>query len=260
MDLEYLKEFLDQVIVKVDFLIPVSSLMERIPPEFQAIIMDSFKIFEPNEITGQEVKINQNVQENSISSRQIKIKEWSYYTKDRKNKLTITSQAFFITYEKYDSFQKLHSEFMNILSWLFNNEQGIQIGRVGLRYINNITEKATNNLFSWPMLNQNLLSSFSILRKEEQKKLSRFFGLLEFNYDEFNLRFQYGMHNQDYPSVIFKKMFTLDFDAYAQGCFLREGDIRELLVKFHSAIKEMISHCGNTKKPRKTVRNSNEKK
>jgi uncharacterized protein (TIGR04255 family) len=81
-----------------------------------------------------------------------------------------------------------------------------------------------------------LLTLFHFPSKEDQPALSRVIHNLELTFETFNLRYQLGMHNPDYPARIRQKIFLLDLDAYTQTTVdLR--DIRRVLDTFHSAIQ-----------------------
>lgn len=67
----------------------------------------------------------------------------------------------------------------------------------------------------------------------------RNFHNMEFKYDDFNLRFQFGMHNPDYPAAIRQKIFILDFDAYFQGAF-ENNQMPAMLDNFHNAIQTLF--------------------
>jgi uncharacterized protein (TIGR04255 family) len=111
---------------------------------------------------------------------------------------------------------------------------------LGLRYINQIDfDKEIRDQFRWEeYINQDLLGllNYSI----EDAKPSRIFHNLEFVINGlYNLRFNFGLNNPDYPSQIKKKIFTLDYDAYFNG-LLDKDSIPDLLDKFHDSIQSLF--------------------
>ena len=88
-------------------------------------------------------------------------------------------------------------------------------------------------------LQPELLASFSLAK--DKSTLSRAFHTLEFNYGDMYLRFQYGMHNPDYPGVIKRKIFTLDYDAHCNQTIER-GAIPQFLNRFHDCINESFEN------------------
>jgi uncharacterized protein (TIGR04255 family) len=82
-----------------------------------------------------------------------------------------------------------------------------------------------------------MLSTLSLSPKAQF--LSRALSTLEFNFGDFNLRYQFGISNPDYPAVIKQKSFILDLDAYYRGIQDAE-DIEGTLDKFHDCIQEFF--------------------
>jgi uncharacterized protein (TIGR04255 family) len=111
----------------------------------------------------------------------------------------------------------------------------LQVKRLGLRYIDSLDFPNENNPIAWhDYLDERLLAIFKIATNP--KTISRAFQILEFNYGDYNLRFQYGMPNPDYPAPIRKKAFTLDYDAYCT-LLLSQEEIVQYLSTFHQKLK-----------------------
>ena len=143
----------------------------------------------------------------------------------------------FIVYLKYDKFDSFTEDFESILTSLYKFKNDIQIKRFGLRYINNISNVPGNPLEWEHLINANLLSILNIPR--EKKHIARAFHSLELNCGDYNVRFQYGIHNPDFPAPIKKKEFILDFDAYYGG-IMSKADIEDFFPKFHLSIQELF--------------------
>lgn len=65
------------------------------------------------------------------------------------------------------------------------------------------------------------------------------FIVTKMGYNDFYVRFQYGMFNSEHPNPIARKEFVLDFDCYTKD----EQDISDVLTlldSFHEKIKEMF--------------------
>lgn len=163
--------------------------------------------------------------------------EWHFFGKEREKELVISPDTMFINYLKYDSFEILVEDFQGAFSKLFELQNDLQVRRVGLRYMNNIEIK-DEDPFAWePYLNQNLLGVLNFYG--EKQLISRAFHNLEFNFGDSNLRFQFGMHNPDYPSPIRKKQFILDYDAYYVGV-IDYGEVEGILRTFHRKIQDLF--------------------
>jgi len=111
--------------------------------------------------------------------------------------------------------------------------------RLGLRYINEIT-LPENNVLDWTnYLDERLLTSLNF--PQDPSKICRAFNNLELNYGDLIIRFQYGMFNADYPALIRKKSFILDYDAYYQGPQNLE-DVKHNIDIFHEAIQTLFEY------------------
>ncbi len=236
MDDKYKKNFLTNVIVRVDFPNPLK--IESLPPDLTKAFLKSFPISEPKkvfELTG-EFKI--------IPKTKIEIEtgeettEWNYYGRDREKRLILQKYFLSITYIKsYKRYDDLKSELLSIISELFKIFSDIQINRLGLRYINEISLDEAN-FFDWEKyLDRDLLSIFNIAGNKDT--IARGLNNLVLNYGNMILNFHYGMHNPDFPAPIRKKIFVLDYDASYIG--LQDlKDIESNLFAFHEEIKKLF--------------------
>lgn len=230
---KYKKNYLKQVIVRTDFLNPIHSLNEGLPNEISSVIKDFFPIAEPREVLALDFQISPEVSD----KKQTKLMEWNFHGKERDKRLSISEKNMYISFNSYKSFEDLTTIFIKIVDSLFNTFKEMQITRLGLRYTNSINITDTD-VFGWKSyLNKDLLSAFNI--PDDKTKIARIFHTLELNYGNFNLRFQYGMPNPDFPSPIKKKIFILDYDAYYEG-FLKKEEIIENLPIFHSEIQKFF--------------------
>ena len=146
----------------------------------------------------------------------------------------------FVEFNIYTCFDDFVNHLSKILKSLFGVFNELQVERFGLRYINEI-EINTDDIkdpFNWGnYLHDDLLSIFNI--PDEKTNITRAFHNLEIIYADFILRFQYGMHNPDFPAPIKKKQFILDYDAYMTGILDKE-DILENLSVFHEEIEKLF--------------------
>jgi uncharacterized protein (TIGR04255 family) len=106
-----------------------------------------------------------------------------------------------------------------------------------MRYINKFDFPDTDPFDFSNLINPHLYDSLAFY--SDKKVIARSFNNLEFNFQDFNLRFQFGMPNPDYPAPIKKKHFVLDFDAYFQGLQTPQ-DVQSNLDKYHTKIQELF--------------------
>lgn len=228
----YKKNFLKSVILRVDLLSPLPGLNEALPQPLSDVAVETFPIPEPTDTVARNVEIGPA----GVKSQEERFKEWRFHGKERNKTLTITREAVYVEYKRYQAYEFVKAEFVRILDRVGNLFQGAASKRVGLRYINSIEPNEPNPTDWTPYIVPGLLSLFQFPRKEDRLALSRVFHNIEFSFDAFNLRYQFGMHNPDYPARIRQKIFILDFDAYASSVL----DIREIphvLDEFHAIIQ-----------------------
>jgi uncharacterized protein (TIGR04255 family) len=229
----YRRNFLKQVIARIDLLSPLLDLDTSLPSKIGELAVQTFPIPEPRDAISRQVELGP---EGSITQQEQRFKEWRFHGKERTKTLTISKQAVFVEHTAYQTYELVKEEFVRILNRIGELFPDVQTSRVGLRYINLIDLKERNPTDWSAYLVPELLTLFHFPSKEDQPALSRVIHNLELTFETFNLRYQLGMHNPDYPARIRQKIFLLDLDAYTQTTVdLR--DIRRVLDTFHSAIQ-----------------------
>lgn len=236
MENKYKKNFLTNVIVRVDF--PNTLKTDSLPSDFTKVILKSFPISEPKKFYQMVGTFKVDPKKKFEIETGEETTEWNYYGANREKRLVIQKDFLSISYMKsYKGYEDLKSEFLNIINKLFEVFTDIQVNRLGLRYINEINLDETDS-FSWEKyLNNNLLSIFNITKNKDT--IARGLNNLVLNYGNIILNFHYGMHNPDFPTPIRKKIFVLDYDAYNIG--LQDiKDIESNLFAFHEEIEKLF--------------------
>jgi len=220
MTIKYEKNYLKEVILRIDF---PSTPLDVTKFKSKDLVKKIYPYFSK-------------LEQREILDGQKTIVEWRYYDKDQKNFITLSNESIFFRYSHWtnESFCQLEQVFLNILDVYTD----LAITRFGLRYVNHV-EIDEDNPTDWTdYLNENLLSIFDIA--EDRGLIIRAFHNLELRYDDdMRLRFQYGMHNPDYPAIIRKKLFVLDYDAYHEG-LLERDELKDKLSVFHTRILSLF--------------------
>jgi len=224
---------LTEVIARIDLVSPLSSLASELPKGVSKAALAHFPIDEPKPAFTQELLVSAN----EIATRKQEFTEWNFYGRNREKRLKITPRAFFVVYKRYEDYKHLRSEFLTIVDGFFGCFDQAQPSRLGLRYINQLGVPGASPLDWQDCVSEDLLDLFSYTVEEAVP--SRIWHNTEFVFDDFNLRFQFGVHNPDYPAPIRRRAFILDYDAYFQG-LLEPQDIPDCLDKYHGAIQKMF--------------------
>lgn len=234
----YKKNFITESILRIDFYTPIDELQKSLPDDFENEILKTFPIMQKNEILAGEVLINSS-SKSIESTKRVQYNEWFFWGNGKTKKLAISKDYYLVMYKKYTNFDDFKASFLLGSRLINKNYADISIKRIGMRYINQIRINEKNPL-SWnKYLNSNLLCAFKI--NKEKSDITRSFHDLELKFDDedINLKFQYGMHNPDFPSKIKQKLFILDFDANKKG-ILSFDEIEYLLPVLHEKIENIF--------------------
>jgi uncharacterized protein (TIGR04255 family) len=227
---KYRRNFLKQVIARIDFASPVVSLAQGPPKSVLSALISEFPVPEQKKQVVQQVVVT----DADVQRARRETFQWHFHSKNRDKSVYIGSDAMYVEYKKYDRFESLRRDFLAVSNALFDTFGDLQVRRLGLRYIDNIEFPNEKNPTDWSKyLHKNLLASFHL---GDPSTISRAFHVIEFNYGDMSMRFQYGMPNPDFPASIKKKLFTLDYDAYCTALLGRE-EIERQLTEFHDKLK-----------------------
>jgi uncharacterized protein (TIGR04255 family) len=230
----YKRNFLTEVIARVDFVSPVEGIVNELPKSVAKAALTSFPIDEPKPIIMQELAFSKE----GVDARTKKqATEWNFYGRAREKRLVIGPQAVFVTTGKYIEYGPFRDEFCSVLDVFFSEYAESQPSRLGLRYVNELKLPGVDPLDWTDHLDESLLPLLKY--KVEGARPCRVFHDLEFAFDDFNVHFRFGLHNPDYPAPICQKVFVMDFDAYCRG-LLEPSDISSNLDSYHRQIQGLF--------------------
>jgi uncharacterized protein (TIGR04255 family) len=230
----YKRNFLTEVIARLDFVSPVAGITAELPKTLSDGLLTHFPIAEPKKMFSQTIQV---LPTPVTSPPKEEFTQWNFFGMRREKRVVLTPSFLFVSFRTYETYEKLREEFLAILKPFFQEFPVAQPSRMGLRYINNL-ELPQENPLKWDKyINRRLLSLFSFTIREAEP--ARVFHNLEVAYPDFNLRFQFGMHNPDYPAPIRQPVFVLDFDAYHKG-LIAPPEVEGLLDKFHGAVQSLF--------------------
>lgn len=126
--------------------------------------MPFFPIAEPKKKIMQELRFSP---KEISSSKKSEMMEWHFHGKDREKIFIMTPLAISIEYKKYKVYDDLKEEFLKAIELIFNTYNDIQIKRLGLRYINNISLNEDKPLVWDDYLNKHMLCTFKLSQKAD---------------------------------------------------------------------------------------------
>lgn len=241
-NVKYSKSFLNEVILRIDFLQFVDSA-DIFSPEVEEAVLKNF----PRRGKNQQIHFNSinltfNLPDSALPSTSGETQDGfqrEYYSATGNNKVLLSNKFIIFTIDQYDSFENHLQWFRNILIPIFSKKR-IATERIGIRYINLFeTEKIKlqKNYFA-PEISAALVTKVPVV--QDELSLVRSMHLAEYHVSTMTLHFRYGMFNPNYPNLLTKNSFSLDFD-----CFTNEPvDAAEKILNFleisHSYIQSLF--------------------
>lgn len=206
----YSKTFLKDVILRVDFATPLASLAKKLPSKLSKAALTRFPVSEPQKIMAQELQFSAT---GAVSSNSREETQWVYFGKNREKSIVIAPAVLVMRTGVYSTYEDMVDSFFSVFSVLAGIEPDMVISRVGLRYVN-VIELPDGSPLDWDeYVDASLLG---VVRGAYRKQnLSRAFHILEYAFDNINLKCQFGIANPDYPALMKRRQFVIDIDAYS---------------------------------------------
>lgn len=229
----YEKPFLREVIVRMDYVAPLEGLEKGLPTKLGKVAAARFPIAEPTEGFTQEVQLGMG----EIHHRETRFKQWNFFGKEREKHLSLAASFMFLTYSRYRSFELLKEDWAELVQAVAKAFPDAKAGRIGLRYVNQIEVNGISPTAWEDYISPDLLQGNAFFNQAEH--LTRLLHLVEMRYEDLQIRFQFGMPNPDFPAVIKRPLFILDFDSYIQTA----QDVLESVIwldQAHSRIQELF--------------------
>ena len=229
------RNYLTSVIFRIDFADPIKSLQDNID-KVKTKIED--RLSELNRGQVEMVEVAMGAEEQRTTRK--KSDFFEFKNKEKSERVHIEQDSIFFDVKKYEDFKYFQTLISDVLTEL--NLKG-NSSRLGLRYINQITIDE-GSPFDWKgWVKANLITGLEFVDKKES--LARSMGIITYIFDDFKMKFQYGMYNSEFPNPISKREFVLDYD-----CSTKEprdlGESLDLLDRMHDLIKEKFRESIDT--------------
>lgn len=228
----YKKNFLDKVILRVDFeevpLINISKFIASVKAQFPK---SERKLGYENEVT---ISFKGGDEPQQIR-REITI--WKLNNKNDSKRIEIASRWITLEYDSYTDSNELLKDAREVVDTFIEDFEIKVANRVGLRYVNLLKLNELNATDWSKYLNKKLLGmiDFSL---ENKMKISRTTGQIVQHDETRDLTFNFGLWNSDYPNVVTRKEFVLDYDCYTTlPTSLGGPKVSELVGEFNKKIE-----------------------
>lgn len=211
--MRYRKNYLTKAIFQVRF-DPILKLEQVPPASFQERIKEQF----PRLKEGRELLIGgpvspkdgtADVQVQSVRNR------WTFSPPDAVKALAVSAEQFSLEYDRYDSMEVMRADFQYLWGAFLAEYQLAVLNRVGLRYINEI-RLASGSATDWRgWISAPVIAGVLGVPTPQGVQLSRSMSLVFWEGEDYRIRFQYGVHNSDFPNPVVKREFILDYDCFS---------------------------------------------
>lgn len=234
----YNKHFLSKVICRVDFgnplpeeLFSTLSLGEDIAQSFPIRGKDQIE-------NASNINVIKKQGESPVVSEEITtFVRKEFVDSTGKNRCYMSRKYIILDYNNYDGFEALHADFMKLIDRIKIYNVDILMERFGLRYINTFnsdTFKIQKGYFS------SEVNSFIGATNVDGMLLSRAMGHTEFINDDIRLNANFGKYNRNYPGILQKNDFVLDYDAFVQGTYKISEAFPQKLLKAHEMVQNIF--------------------
>lgn len=254
-DICYQRTFLNQVIIRIDFmeilpneLIFCKELEEKIYHNFPQKGKEQIVRFE-------EVNVNvvSDLDIQPSAKRNVSEGIQKTFMDNMNNKIIVSNRAMICEVNSYRAFEDIMEKIAPIISIIFE-KNSVKVMRTGIRYINLFDSKDTK-------IRKNFFSS-NIAATYENKlpviidgvECIRTMHMVEYNIQGMHLNFRYGMFNPDYPQILKKDNFTLDYDCFYRGVIESSSEVLRYIEIGHDAIQILFENS-ITDSLRKVYRN-----
>jgi len=229
-NLKYKKNFLTNVICRIDF-VPISQeIIDGQKDKFKERIKQNF----PNDEKHSWVEFFTTIKGQEKIDERKESFFYNFFDTSKEKKVTLTYKHVAIEFLKYKDFTDFKTNVKDLFDVFMLLYKPTKLTRLGLRYINQIfLEKG--NPFSWK--GQVDSSLMCVINKflENNEDIARAMSQAIIKNDDYTMNFNYGIFNSEFPAKIRRKEFILDFDCSTQE--VNETTFYDSLAKFNKEIK-----------------------
>lgn len=230
LDIKYKKNYLTSVIFRLD----VANLIDLNTSVLSKIQEDIIEIFPNYELViRKKGMVNINMSKSTLEEVSVNIHIFS--NTEKTHKFTIEEQSLSLEATKYSNFADFYTYIEVIIRSILKRFPHIVFGRMGLRYINEISLKEGHPLKWSDFISENLTYPIDNFFRH-QKQISRYMSQIFYNYDDFMMGITYGIYNGEFPNQVRRKEFILDFDCSTTD--INNLEIENILQKFNHKIKD----------------------
>ncbi|MDR1609216.1 MAG: TIGR04255 family protein [Deltaproteobacteria bacterium] len=238
--MKYTSNYLTDVLVRSDFLNFINFTDNKLDTSVLDLCLSLFPHHEIRTITSGKDKYYLSLPNKLVFDvpESEELQEWHFFS-DKFDAELVLSQKFILCRTKnYINFEDFINPFMKIITAFNVCYNKPMYYRLGLRYIyqidlSDINNKSTSWAAFWnKYIAHELIGPLYFIKNNNyDSKLTRQMSTLVLNYNEFMIRFLFGIHNEGFPSRLKRQKFILDTDVFCDT-LPKFTDFNGLLYKF----------------------------
>ncbi len=252
----YEKSFLNQVILRLDFLqfantndIFIDEIENGILRFFPRRGMDQIIRFNALNVV---FDSNNPIPQSAHGGYQDGIQR-EYYSSSQNNKLILSNKSLIFEINEYSNYEEIQQWLKEIVVPLLLKNR-LTVIRTGIRYINVFDSekmRIRKNYFS-----REIAATISVNEFQEDNSvlLTRSMHVTEYQINGMQLVFRYGLYNPQYPNKLLNYSFALDYDCYTEEPIESVDELLRCIENGHGAI-QMLFESSITDVLRKVMHN-----
>ena len=227
-----------QVVARMD-LSERAPWVDKLPKAITAAARSVYPVMEIAPLSAINLQIETDQSGSKASTLQGEAKEWVFRNVDRTRSLRIGPAWVTVVCDgRFESYEESIESGLSPV-WDAMQAECPMPRRLGLRYINNIPQIAKGrDSTDWAKVVKSNVSAV-LKAPNPHGNLVRAVGVTEYNYDDHILRFQFGMHNPDYPGPLTRPLFLLDYDCWTDS-LIDQSEVLSRLRGFRDDILQMF--------------------
>lgn len=242
---KYKKNYLTEVIFRINFsnILKLAGNNKEAAEEFQKEIFEIFPNvhFQYNNNVNVQVDIKEGKSQSTIEDGDL---TWIFTDENNSKQVELNSKTLILVYHKgtYNGFEGFLNDvslLLKALRWYYP----FNVTFLGLRYINQVHEDIINETNIVEYINNDLINKI-IFNLNDNENFSQLFSRLDLLQDNYQLTFQFGFFNPEFPEPITNKDFILDYDCrlIKDHSVNSQRDIELELSKMNDIIRQKFNY------------------
>lgn len=239
---KYKKNYLDDVIIRIDF--EKITDISKIETYLEKLDKTLFPFKTETESFGGTIKID--IEKEKVEQSKNKLPTWEYLDAYKNKKVTITPVFVAIEYlnRSYTNSKELILDCEKIILSFIKDLSISSLNRIGLRYINRFDlDVDVLGSIKWDnFFSKNLVGSI-IFGNKLGYPLVRSMDNLHLRKDDHDIVIRYGIWNRDFPSENTRKEFVLDIDIFSKLPLEKIEDVEEIIKQYNQETENIFEEA-----------------